>query len=243
MSERLRIAFVVEGPTDYCMLEEAVAALLEGRDFVAQRLQPEMSKSFQAVRGQHGTGWPGVCRWCLKMASQAGLSFRNNPLFNHYHLLIIQMDADAAEKRYSDDNIDDPFPGHETLPCVEPCPPSSATTDRLRTLILRWLAEPSLPPQVVLCTPSKALETWILVGLFPNSGVLRRENDIECRPNPDTVLQGQPQRRKLVSGNHKNVEKYRELASEFGENWGRVAERCSEAKRFEEEFRSALGAV
>ncbi len=240
MSKTLRIAFVVEGPTDLIILEEVIAKFLEGRDFVPRYFQPEMSAVFQPVAGEHGLGWPGVCRWCRQVAKQAGGRARDNVFFDLNDLLVLQVDADIAGSSYAAGHIDDPFPGISTLPCEEPCPPPSATTDRLRALVLRWLGERTVPPSTVFCIPSKALETWLLVGLFPKSTVVSCQNDIECRQNPAKTLRGQAKERRLVSGNHKNEDKYRQLAPEFVGDWTRVAERCSEARLFEQTFRSAL---
>lgn len=243
MSEPLRIAFAVEGPTDLIILEEVISNFLEGRDFIPRYMQPEMSDALQATEGEHGVGWPGVCRWCLQVAKQSGGRVSDNILYGFNDLLVVQLDADVAESSYSDDDIDDPFPAETTLPCAEPCPPPEATTNRLRTLVLRWLGEDSSPPRTVFCTPSKALETWLLVGLFPNSPVVRSRDHIECRPDPETSLRGLPRERRLISGSHKNKQKYQQLAPEFAENWASVTGRCTEAQRFEEDFRIALAAL
>ncbi|MFH1115694.1 MAG: hypothetical protein V1792_17430 [Pseudomonadota bacterium] len=243
MSETLRIAFVVEGSTDLIVLEEVVAGFLEGRDFVVRHLQPEMSESFQPVAGEHGFGWPGVCRWCLQAAKQAGGRVRDNLLFGFNDLLVVQVDADVAGSSYSAGHIEDPFPGANTLPCEEPCPPASATTDRLRTAVLGWLGEVSPPPRTILCTPSKALETWLLVGLFPDDNVLQRDSDIECREKPETILQGKPRKRRLVSSGSKDVAKYRETAPEFADQWDSVTRLCTEAARFEEDFHRAMASL
>jgi hypothetical protein len=225
------------------MLEEVISNFLGGQDFVPRYLQPEMSLALRVINGEHGRGWPGVCRWCLQMARQAGGRLSDHLLFDLNDLLVIQLDADVADFNYSDDNIDDPFPADQTLPFAEPCPPPAATTDRLRSLVLRWLGEDSPPARTVFCTPSKALETWILVGLFPDNLLVRRQNHIECRENPETVLRGMPKERRLISGSHKHKDKYLELAPEFAEHWALVTERCTEARRFEEDFRSTVGTL
>lgn len=240
MSKTLRIAFAVEGSTDLIVLEELVAKFLEGRDFVARYLQPEMSAAFQPIAGEYGLGWPGVCRWCRQAAEQAGGMVRNNVLFGFNDVLVVQLDADVAGCSYADGHIEDPSPETPTLPCEEPCPPPSDTTDRLRTAILHWLGEVSVPPGTVFCTPSKALETWLLVGLFPDDNVVQREDDIECREAPETILQGKPKKKRLVTSGRKDVDKYREVASEFAGSWDSVTSRCSEAARFENDFRQAL---
>ena len=232
MSDALKIAFVVEGPTDYIVLKEIVREVLDGRDFVPQILKPEMSAAFKLIPGEDG-GWPGVCRWCLQTKKQNGGHIRNNPLFNFYDILIIQLDADVAGFNYNDGHIKNPFPGQPTLPCNEPCPPAADTTNRLREIMLRWIGEQNIPPQTVLCTPSKALEAWVLVGLFPEDGQVQLGN-IECRDHPDHILRGKPAKKRLVSGSKKNVEKYDTFASEIAANWEAIKGHCSEAIRFED---------
>ena len=237
MSEPLRVAFVVEGPTDFIMLKAIIGNLIKERDFVAQVLQPEISEAFKPVPGEDG-GWPGVYRWCFQAADQGDGRLSNNPLLVFHDLLVLQLDADVAEAHYSDGHIHDPF-SESTLPCQEPCPPPSATTDRLRAVVLRWLGETTTPPHMIFCTPSKALETWILVALFPDDSIASR-SEVECYRNPANTLQGKPQGRRLVRSGKKNVEKYRELAPECARNWSMVTTRCSEAARFENSFLSAL---
>lgn len=237
MSDPLRIAFVVEGPTDSIMLKEVVARFLGGRDFVLQTLQPEMSEAFKLAPGEDG-GWPGVCRWCLQSAEQGGGRLGNNPLFSFHDLLVLQMDADVAGFDYSEGHID-PSPTMIRLPCDEPCPPPSATTNRLREVILSWIGETSAPTQTVFCVPSKELETWILVGLFPDD-VVARKDDVECHIDPASTLQGKPLKHRIVRSGKKNVEKYKAFAAQFARNWSTVAARCTEALRFEDEFSMAL---
>jgi hypothetical protein len=240
MSEPLRVAFVVEGTTDFILLKAIVARILGGRDFIPQTLQPEISEAFQSFPSEYGLGWSGVCRWCRNAAEEGGGQSRDSVLFQSHDLLIIQVDADVAGKTYrSAHNMDDPF-NDPTLPCKEPCPPPAATTNRLRELALRWLGETSLPPHTIICTPSKALETWVLIGLFPHDPVVKRRNNIECRDHPEAILQGKPLPRRLVSRGKKIVDKYLELAPEFAANWQQVARRCSEARRFDDELRNQL---
>jgi hypothetical protein len=234
MSDPLRVAFVVEGPTDYAILEELVRRFLGDRDFVPQILQPEMSEAFKITPGSEG-GWPGVCRWCVQVREQSDGDLANNPLFIFHDILIIQLDADVAAFRYTDGRIPDPCPNRATLPFEEPCPPASAAANRLREIVLLWLGESVVPPRTLFCIPSKALEAWVAAGLFPNDAPVR-EDDFECRPEPDSILRGKPKARRLVSGNKKNVRKYGEFAPVFAENWDFVKTRCVEAGRFEADF-------
>src|SRR6266545_3925071 len=75
-------------------------------------------------------------------------------------------------------------------PCVQPCPPPSASTNPLRQVLLRWLSESDMPPRTVLCTPSKSMEAWVVAALFPHDAAVNR--GIECWPNPENMLAQQP---------------------------------------------------
>ena len=57
MSEPLRVAAVVEGPTDSIVLSAAIESLLPGKEFEFQILQPELSAAFEAQGGELGLGW------------------------------------------------------------------------------------------------------------------------------------------------------------------------------------------
>lgn len=229
MSDQLKVAFVVEGKTDFFILKKVIEKFLDGRDFDAQCIHPEESQAFLIG------GWAGVCRWC-----QGSGRLIDTPYFVH-DILILQLDADVAGNSYSDGHITDPFP-ESTLPCEEPCPPASATTNRLRNVALRWMGETDdrgISSKVVFCIPSKALETWILVGLFPEDRIANLPT-LECRDNPESTLQSKPLDRRLVRSGRKIPEKYEELAPEFANNWNTVKARCGEAERFETEFLDAL---
>ncbi|EFK09550.1 conserved hypothetical protein [delta proteobacterium NaphS2] len=233
MSDALRIAFVVEGPTDFVMLKSIMKNFLKGHDFISQVLQPEISEAFKTVPGTDG-GWSGVLRWCLQAADQGRGKLSDNPLFVFHDLLNFHLDADVAGVNYEDGHVQDPF-SEPTLPCEEDCPPASATTDRLRTVALRWMGEQAKPAQMVFCTPSKALETWLLAALFPDDKVSRMK-DLECRQDPASTLQGKPKKCRLVRSGKKDLDMYVQFAPEVAANWNRVTAKCSEARRFEDEF-------
>src|SRR5438876_12194878 len=117
MSEPARIGFVVEGPTDFVILESVVSQLLGAREYEPVAIRPLLSDAFAAVSGG---GWTEVYFWCRQTAAQAGGTVRNDPLFDTFDVLVIQLDADVAEKKYSDDQWITDAPGD--LPCVRPCP-------------------------------------------------------------------------------------------------------------------------
>ena len=85
MSEPLRFAVTVEGPTDAIVLEAILTALLPDDEFVFQRLQPEGSAAFGSAHfGSTGTGWAGVYRWSRQAVSEGGGSVsESSALANH----------------------------------------------------------------------------------------------------------------------------------------------------------------
>ena len=233
MSEPLRIAAAVEGPTDVIVLEAVLKALLPDTDFEFQTLQPEGSVAFgSASFSGTGAGWAGVYRWSRQAAREGGGPVSGSSALSHHDVLIVHVDADVAGEMYASGNIRDA--PCEDLPCEEPCPPPDGTTNALRAVVLNWLGEHECPPRIVLCTPSKSIEAWVLAAVWPEGNVVRRD-DWECRPNPEGQLAALPKRRRF----EKRQDDYRRKQSEIEEAWPNVSVRLTEAKRFESEFLAA----
>jgi len=227
MSKPVRIAFVMEGPTDYIVLKAAIRALLNGRDFEQTDIWPELDES---LRPTTEGGWGAVYKWCRQVVEQVeGEAARNNPLFVFNDIVIIHVDADVARKSYSDYNIQD-APKND-LPCERECPPPTATTDALRAVILGWLNEASVLPKVVFCTPSKSSDTWVLVAAFPDDGTAKRA-DIECRGDVEVRLRIHG----LIKSGQKLIGRYDSQGRAIQQSWPLVRERCSEAERFSIDF-------
>jgi hypothetical protein len=232
MSKPARVAFAVEGDTDLIMLRAAVGSLLAGREFVPTLLQPQDSEILQPAVAPTPAGWPGVYRWCQQTSSGINGSFRNDPLFENHDILVVQLDADVAGASYTSGHIQDPV---KDLPCQKPCPPPEATTNPLRQALVRWMHENDAPPRTVLCTPSKALEAWVLVALYPNDRAVRM-GTVECRESPEDLLSAKPAAQSLVRHGKKIVERYEDRAEDFANAWPQVRVVCSEAERFSREF-------
>ena len=239
MSEPLRIAAAVEGPTDAIVLKAILRALLpDDTDFVFQTLQPEISAAFgSASFSGTGAGWVGVYRWSRQSAREGGGSVSGSSVLSQHDLLIVHVDADVAGKTYASGSIQD-APCKEDLPCEEPCPPPENTTNALRAVVLNWLGEHECPPQIALCLPSKSIEAWGLAAVWPENNVVRR-NDWECRSNPEGQLMALPRKRRFK----KCPNDYQRRKSELTEAWPSVSARLTEANRFEAEFRAAIGTV
>ena len=231
MSEVLRVALAVEGRTDSIILEAILERICSGFEFVVDTLQPEESKAFPSRMGSGG--WSKVYRWCRQSASEGEGSVSDSSAYSKHDVLVVHVDADVAGKTYASGNIND-APADD-LPCEKPCPPARATADALRTVVLGWLGEAQRPPRLVLCTPSKAMEAWVLAAIWPSHRLVQAR-DWECRPNPGTLLAALPKRRRL----RKRAFDYRRRRGEFADAWPDVAARLTEAGRFESELRKAV---
>ena len=154
-------------------------------------------------------------------------------VLSNHDLLIVQLDADVAHKTYESARIDDaPF---DNLPCCQPCPPPSATTDALQMVILSWLEEETCPEQIILCTPSKSIEAWVLAALCPDNNVVQR-GDWECYLDPSRQLSTLPKKSRFA----KNISDYRVRKDKITTAWGSVVLCLSEAARFETDFKAAI---
>lgn len=236
MSEPLRIALVAEGVTDFVILQAVLTAILGERPFVLNLLQPESSVAFTGGgdAGALGGGWRGVYRWCRQAAERSGGAVRNDPLFVAFDLLVVQLDADVATVDPSTDASPDPILV-AAFPCEHPCPPAATTTNALRQVVLAWLGESAVPPKVVLCTPSKSADAWMIAVHFPSDREMTRRG-WECHPDPASRLAQQPVRRRFS----KSQLDYERNAGELTSQWPSLISRMSEAARFDTEFRQSL---
>ena len=111
-------------------------------------------------------------------------------------------------------------------------------TNALRAVVLNWLDEDECPPRIILCTPSKSIETWVLAAVWPENDVVRRCN-WECHPNPEGQLRALPKRRRF----EKRPDDYRRKQCEIKKAWPQVSTRLTEAARFEAEFLATIETV
>jgi hypothetical protein len=223
MSEPLRVALVAEGPTDKVALESAITSMLAGRSSILRLLQPEESLPF----GPIGAGWVGVYKWCRQAVARTGGSLRFDILYNAYDILILQLDADVAEKTYAQGKLQEIV---ADLPCFKPCPPPAASTNSLRNVLLRWAGESTMPPKTVLCTPSKSMEAWVVAALFPQDTAVLK--GIECWPSPENRLGQQPANQRI----QKRTEDYENRFEELKNAWPSLTVNLTEAQRFQNDF-------
>lgn len=237
MSNILRIALVAEGVTDREVLNAAIESILNGRSFILTLLQPEGSVAFSGGgnAGSFGGGWKGVYRWCIQATLRSGGKLSDDPLFFGYDLLLLHLDADVAGEDPANSPIA-PIPELAgVLPCEQPCPPPSATTDVLRKTILSWVGEAAPPPKTVLCTPSKSTEAWVMAAIFPKDKEVVKSS-WECYPKPENRLGQQPKKNRFG----KNQPDYEARKSELRDAWPSVVVRLTEARRFQDDFVAAI---
>jgi hypothetical protein len=232
MSDPLRIALVAEGPTDGVVIESALRAILESREFVLKQIFPEGSVVF----GPLGAGWGGVYRWCHQSSQRGNGLLREDALvFQNFDLLILHLDADVAGYEYQDDGIT-PTASDRALPCEQECPPPNATTDALRGVLLSWCGEITVPAKTVMCTPSKSTEAWVVAALFPSDRAV--EEGVECYRNPESRLGQQNVNNRI----RKRKRDYEQRSKHLELAWPNMAspENLTEAYRFQQDFLASV---
>jgi len=219
----LRIALVAEGITDYVIIEAALKAILP-RSFVLTLLQPE------ATRFDLGGGWGGVLKWCKEFRARGVGSLEADPTLEQFHLIIIHLDADVADKSYTNYGLqtatDAATFSWSALPCALPCPPPDATVNNLQSVLLSWLGMKANGNRTALCIPSKSSEAWLATAVFPSDqGLLA---DIECAMDMENRLVQLPKQQRI----RKTSREYKSHAATMTSRWNGVRQLCSRANAF-----------
>jgi hypothetical protein len=180
-------------------------------DVVVDRIQPEYH-DFSREFGDGG--WGRVKKWCRDEGTD--LFAYMNLIYPRLDLLVIHADADIAD--------DLGLAG----PCRRPSKYAAAVSRQVRA----WCTPP-IPKNVIFAVPCLRIETWIYAALAKRSLA-----NLECNPDVDDYLA----RRGLQSrGRHrKHTHKYRQAARRVAANFDRVAARCGEARRFQNQLKKIL---
>ncbi len=238
MSDPLRIALVAEGWTDRSVVDAAITNLLGERSYDLNLLQPEDPSATPPFGVPRPYGWSGVYRWCREAVDRSN-HLGADVLLTAYDLVILHLDADVADSSYRRAHILNP-PNPDDLPCSSQiCPPPNSTTDPLRIVLLQWAGENHTPERVVLCTPSKSTEAWVLAALYPLDASVVGGN-LECIKSPANRLQAMPENGRMVRSGKKIREEYEIREQEISASWPQVRDFCSEAERFSIEFLAAV---
>jgi len=221
-----RVGYVVEGKTDYIVLDALVEKFLGDKDYVPTQIQPPTSE-YTNDQGPLGGGWKGVLLWCAQAGATPGGFAQSLPLLT-YDCLIIHVDADiAAEAELQSHGLS------------APCPPAKDTCDRLRNHLIALLGNP-LPSNVVLCIPAQCMEAWVFSALHPD--LVTSFQPIECRQDVERLLIGKPDRlvRDHDGRTRKNPQRYEEAAYRIAVGWDQAIAACPEAQCFDNDCRAAL---
>ena len=206
------VGLVCEGGSDVALFAAFVRALWPAVGRVLP-LQPQLD----ALTGHAvGTaGWTGLRAWCKENAGKLDLVL-DPGIGDPLDLLVIALDADIAREALAVE--------------ATPTPASTHLPTQLRAQIADWLGvgADGLPAEVVVSTPTMAVEAWVIAALF------RSQRAPEANAEPAKFL---VQRRKLAMDParphkvRKPPESYRAFAAALAAQLTHVRKRCPEAER------------
>lgn len=224
----LKIGLVAEGVTDVVIIQAALSAILQNRDFILTVIQPEPTQPAM------GTGWCGVLRWCDQMAITTSAYLSESPLFEQIDLLILHVDMDVLSASYADCGSTvqtlSIAKQWDILPVQLPCPPISNMSSELAKKIQSWLGSGvALGNKTVLCLPAQSSGTWLAAAVLPISHTLLVNT--ECNPIVESQLNYLPINQRIK----KTKRDYESRAATILANWHGVKQLCSQAQQFEQD--------
>jgi hypothetical protein len=201
----LRVGIVAEGPSDWLVLKEVMKAVHPDIEFV--HLQPD-----QTLANRRPNGWKGVRAWCREFGPQLEtfMTGVGSPL----HLLVIHADCSMAHNEGAE----------------HPCPPAAALRDIILT---SWLGRNPRPHFLVVATPSKTIDAWVVATLDPPYANLAA---IECDIAAEDELVCRKYLRRRDGEVKKQAAKYQPLAIRVGLQLHDVCNLCPQAAVFRGEF-------
>jgi len=114
------------------------------------------------------------------------------------------------------------------------CPPAQPTASALRRVVSeQWLAGAPNFPQIIIATPSRATDAWMLIAL--HQALWPRGSpsiDIECDDRLDGVLISLRLARRVAGRAKKRAERYVPHLSRLAASIAIVRTRCPEAEIF-----------
>lgn len=210
----LRVGIVAEGKSDWWVLETIIRSIHPDVDF--ERLRPDMTLVSHSPHG-----WRGVKAWCQQEGVRLPV-LMTGVVGRPLHLVIIHADCSMAQNEAA----------------RRPCPPASDTADALRDVIrMSWLNHQNgLPPYVVLATPSQGIDTWVISVQTPPY----QPANLECDTRVENEFVARGLLRRKGTDVRKPAARYLPLVAAMTANLSQVYARCSQAARFQTEFRTAV---
>jgi hypothetical protein len=205
----IRVGIVAEGSSDWIILEEVMKIVHDDLEF--QHIQPD-----QTLASKRPFGWRGVKAWCEEFGPKLE-SFMTG-ITPKLDLLVIHADCSIADK----------------IGLERPCPPPSDTADGLKTEIAKkWLGRKIRPEFVVLVTPSKSTDAWVVASLRPPYSRLA---NVECELGVEDELVRRRRLRRKGDQIKKPAYQYSQFAAELRSAFERVCKYCTQASLFRSEF-------
>lgn len=208
------IGVIAEGPTDYLVLEAAIQRILPEAEVLP--LHPEFDESGLMSGSREGVsfGWRGVKAFCQTISGAVD-NFMRTDLNRPIDCLVVHVDCSMADK----------------IGVERPCPDPMDTARALKSAVFRdWLGEDEDTGRLLIATPSKEIESWIVAGLQIDRC---SQEHIECDKGVAMELVHAGILRMKNGTPKKSQRIYREFVIEFAQNWHLVASSCSTAADFE----------
>lgn len=245
----IQVGIVAEGHTDFIVIESILRNIenmilkpTDRRFHPISLLQPIESDAFDGF-GDTGSGWSGVYKWCIQSKEKGNGSVSQDREVRHFDLIIYHLDADVSSCTYESGRIQNDC---SDLPCRMECPPAVDSVNALRTVLLGWMGEESLPTKSLICIPAHNIETWVTACLFPAEPIIQEPN-IECTDHCVHFLSTQPSSARLVrlkEGRYKKLSKRYSLKRQnISDGWPNAVSLLSEAQRFDNDTRIFLDAI
>ncbi len=223
MSSVPLVFLVAEGEADVYVLDSAMRQVFtEGYELSV--IRPVGFRWGEPGRAEP-FGWSRVLKWLQD--SQTDLPRGPSPVLGGA-VTVVHLDADVADVR-----------GVGSLP---DCPPAEAGAHEVRTIALDRAGLPSLPPDVVVCIPSKGTDTWVLAGAF--GAEAQAIPELECSKATKTRWW------RAWKASHAAPKQlpYRPAAEHYADvarslDWPSVLDLCPQARRFQDDLLAAVGAL
>ena len=202
----LRVGIVAEGLSDFLVFEQVMKKICSDVEFV--RLQPN-----QTLLTGLSNGWTGVRAWCRRYGNRLE-SFMGEAQGEPLHVLVIHADCSMADKEGAE----------------RPCPPASETALALSEVISQsWLNRTSLPDFVVIATPSKSSDAWVIATFEPPYSNI---DDLECDKGAEDEFVTRRIFKRKDGKPKKHIPTYTTLAERVGERIDLVYAHCPQAVAF-----------
>ena len=238
------IGIVSEGPTDYMVIKAAIDRIT-GEENRYLSLQPEPD-----MMGRYGNGWKGVWRWCKETPSINMLMQEVHPSID---AIVIQMDGDVIRKEKEAHCLCEStvceykgtvFPLYcekvkeKQCPVDLPCKNHEIGIDgRINhgvSILSSAIGDEDMT-HISIIIPCDSTDAWVVAAYD-------EIDDVEMIADPwkNIIARKKFYHDIRVRGDKKNTITYASFSKTVVDRWGKVTEKCSTAKMFENEIKRIL---